>query len=436
MKLFDSNLEILALRTLLQSEKGGLSLLSRIKVEHFGTDSCKEIIGRIMVYVQNGKGIPNIELLKQDQALSEESRLLLSTPLDSLHTDEDITTCVENLNSYRNARTLYDSIKKSTELMSSKEPDIASVVAILENAVLKCRSTVEKNEMEHIDSTKPEEYDKIIDDTLSATAEEFIPSGYAYFDREYGGFGRGNVVLLAAPSGRGKSAMMMRMAVLQYMMGLNVCVISFEMTNKELRERMFSSVSKMEHQDIRLKRLIDQQKSQLKKSVKQFVDTGFGNRLTLWGSSENIDVADIAAITKHMKYDVVYIDYLNLLKQPKDKAQHEALGMLTRDAKMMAKQNDCVVLPLAQLDDESLKIKYSKAIIANCDFIWSWELNEKEREMGVIKIDQQKVRHGANTPFYLRHDLSRMLFSDYDGPEPNLKTEEKKPIPRMNIGQS
>lgn len=435
MKLYDSNLEILALRTIIQSDKGGLPMLSKLKVEHFGSDTGKEIISRVLVFVANGKGIPNIELLKQDMALSEEARVTLATHLEPLDTEEDVSVCLDGLNKYRTSRIIYESLKKSTEVMtSSKEPDVNSVLTLFENAVLRCRSSVEKSEMEHIDSNKPDDYDGMIDQTLSATAEEFIPSGFAYFDKEYGGFSRGNVVLLTAPSGRAKSAMMLRMGILQYMMGLNVCVVSFEMTNTELRERMFASVSKMDHQDIRLKRLLDQQKKLIKKAMRSFVDTGYGNRLTLWGCSENLDVNDIAASIRHMKYDVVYIDYLGLLKQPKDKQQHEALGMLTRDAKMMAKQNDCVVVPLAQLDDETLKIKYSKAIKANCDFIWSWELNEKEKEMGILKIDQQKVRHGADKPFYLRHDLSRMLFTDYDGPEPNLKMEEKKPMPRMNIG--
>jgi len=206
---------------------------------------------------------------------------------------------------------------------------------------------------------------EIVEETLSATAEEFIQSGFAHFDREYGGFNRGNVLLLAAPSGKGKSAMMLRMAILQYMMGLNVLVISFEMTNKELRERLLSSVSKIQHQDIRLKRLLDQQKDAIRKGVREFIQTGYGNRMTLWGTSENLDINDISSITRTMGYDVIYIDYLGLLKANQSKPQHEVLGDLTRDAKRMAKANNCLVVPLAQLDDETLKIKYSKAIKAN-----------------------------------------------------------------------
>lgn len=305
----------------------------------------------------------------------------------------------------------------------------------MSDSVTSCLTSTGKSEMEHIMDMSPADYDKYLDESLEGTAEDFMPSGFAYFDREYGGFSRGNVLLLAAPSGRGKSAMMQRMAMLQYMMGLNVLVISFEMTNQELRERLLSSVSKMKHQDIRMKKLIKEQKDLIRKKVKDFIQTGSGNKLTLWGTSDDMSVPEISAIVSHMNYDVVYIDYIGLLKQPVGKEQHQAYGDIVRDCKLMAKKNKQLVVPMAQLDDETLKIKYSKAIKANCDFIWGWELNQMEKEMGVLKIDQLKVRHGPENPFYLRIDLSVMEFSDYDGPIPQYAPkEEKKPMPRMNIG--
>lgn len=438
MKLNDSNLEILAIRTILQSEKGGLPLFSKLRQDYFGNDSTKEIINRIQALVNAGKGIPSIELMRLDPAITEESRILLMTQVDPLQTDDDIDTCVTKLGSYRSARIIYETYKKVSELMATPDPDVGSVISLMENSLVMARSNTEKSEMEHIMDVDPDTYMKIVEETLSSTAEEFIQSGFAHFDREYGGFNRGNILLLAAPSGKGKSAMMLRMAILQYMMGLNVLVISFEMTNKELRERLLSSVSKIQHQDIRLKRLLDEQKDAIRRGVKDFIQTGHGNKITLWGTSENMDINDISSITRTMGYDVIYIDYLGLLKANANKPQHEVLGDLTRDAKRMAKQCNALVVPLAQLDDESLKIKYSKAIKANCDFIWAWELNAKETEMGILEIKQYKVRHGPEIPFYLRIDLSRMLFTDYDGPAVNLKVEtnhsDKKPMPKMDIG--
>lgn len=435
MKLFDSNLEILAVRTLLQSPKGGLPFLSKLKLEHFGHDPAKELVARVQVMVNNGKGVPNIELLKQDMSVSENARVLLATASDVLENDSDIETCVENLNLYKNTRIVYDALKRSTELMQGNNPDINKVLEVFSNSVTSCLNSVSKTEMEHIMDTDPDTYMKLIDECLNSATEDFMPSGFRYFDKEYGGFSRGNVLLLAAPSGRGKSAMMLRMAMLQYMMGLNVLVISFEMTNQELRERLMSSVSKMQHQDIRMKRLIAEQKALIKKKFGEFVQTGANNKLTLWGTSDDMSVPEISAIISHMNYDVVYIDYIGLVKQPTGKEQHQAYGDIVRDCKLMAKKNHQLVVPMAQLDDETLKIKYSKAIKANCDFIWGWELNKMEQEMGVLKIDQMKVRHGPEKPFYLRIDLAKMEFSDYDGPEPQFAPrEEKKPMPRMNIG--
>jgi len=436
MKLYDSNLEILAVRTLLQSSKGGLPLLSKLKLEHFGHEPAKELVARVQIMVNSGKGVPNIELLKQDASVSENARVLLASPMTVLETEDDVNTCLENLGEYRNTRVVYEALKKSTELMQGNNPDIKKVIEVMAESVTKCLTAVEKNEMEHIMDLDPDAYDKYLNETLSGSADEFIPSGFLHFDRDYGGFSRGNVLLLAAPSGRGKSAMMQRMAMLQYMMGLNVLVISFEMTNHELRERLLSSVSMIDHQDIRMKRLIAEQKALCKKKFKEFVKTGAGNKLTLWGTSDDLSVPEISAIIAHMGYDVVYIDYIGLIKAPPNKEQHQVYGDIVRDCKLMGKKNNQVVVPMAQLDDETFKIKYSKAIKANCDFIWAWELNNMEKEMGVLKINQYKVRHGPENPFYLRINLAKMMFSDYDGPEPQFAPkEEKKPMPRMNIGQ-
>lgn len=441
MKLFDTNLEILAVRTLLESSHGGMPLLGKLKTELFGSDGPKQVVSRVKMLVESGREIPSIHLLRNDQALTDEARALLQTDIEPLDSPDNIDQCIDKLRQYRNARILFETIKKSTEEMMGSNPEFSKVLAMLEGAVVKCRSSEDQSEMEVISSETIDAYMKIIDETLNSQEDNFIQSGFADFDREYGGFNRGNVALLAAPSGRGKSAMMVQMAVLMYMMGLNVCVISFEMTNAELRERAFSCISKLEHQDIRLRRLIAEQKQLLKKKMRQFVDTGSNNRLVLWGTSENLDVNDIHSITKPLNFDVVFIDYLGLLKQPENKQMHEILGNLTRDCKRMAKANNQLVIPLAQLDDETLKIKYSKAIQANCDWIWAWELNQKEKEASIVCIDQMKVRHGPQKPFYLRIDLSRMTWTDHKGPVPNLKMErqdqqnnDKKPMPRMSIG--
>ncbi len=435
MKLFDSNIEILAVRTLLQSSRGGLPLLAKMRLEHFGHDPAKEIIARIQVMVNNGKGVPNIELLKQDQSVSENARVMLSSQIEVLEQEHDIESCLDSLEGYRHTRIVYETIKKSAELMQGASPDIKKALEVMSDGVTNCVSNSGKSEMEHIMDTDPDAYLKLVDESLEGELDDFLPSGFKHFDKDYGGFSRGNVLLLAAPSGKGKSAMMLRMAMLQYMMGLNVLVISFEMTNPELRERLLSSVSLMDHQDIRLKRLIKEQKDLIKKKMKDFVKTGAGNKLTLWGTSDDMSVPEIGAIVSHMGYDVVYIDYIGLVKAPQGKEQHQVLGDIVRDCKLMGKKNKQLVVPMAQLDDETLKIKYSKAIKANCDFIWAWELNKMEQEMGILKIDQLKVRHGPEKPFYLRIDLSKMQFTDYDGPEPQFAPkEEKRPMPKMNIG--
>jgi hypothetical protein len=115
-------------------------------------------------------------------------------------------------------------------------------------------------------------------------------------------------------------------------------------------------------------------------------------------------------------YDVVYIDYLSLLYNNPKKAMWENLGEHTRAAKLAANQLDCVFVLLAQLDDETNKIKYAKSIAANANFIWTWEFGDKERESGIIEVKQKKARNAGIYPFYLEVDYSIFSFKDYMGP--------------------
>lgn len=430
MKFYDSNTELMVLRTVVESQSRGMELLSKLEPSYFGSDVALEIFNRLSIVVGSGRKIPTIDVLKSDDVLSEDSRTFLSAEVNPLDEDQ-YQSVYETLAKYRKARLLRDHISNTAESLSEESPNLEKVLQQMEQTLSQCRAGIKDDEMFHICESNEQEFMDAIEEDLTPDENQFIPSGFKEFDKKTGGFKRGQVLVLAAPSGAGKSAMMGQMAANQYLMGFNICVISFEMTNEDLRMRMIANISKLNHSDVHVKRLVEQQKELVRNKSKEFVKTGLGNRLTLWGSSEDLDVKDISARTKALGFDIVYIDYIGLLKEKPGENQQKVLGDHVRDCKLASKQNSCVYAPLVQLDEETLKIKYSKAIRANSDFIWAWEKDEKNLEAGVVKVIQQKARSAQEYDFYLACDFSRMAFEDYVGLPPIEENGDKKQVPAL-----
>ena len=85
---------------------------------------------------------------------------------------------------------------------------------------------------------------------------------------------------------------------------------------------------------------------------------------------------------------------------------------------------------LAQLDDETNKVKYAKSITANANMVWTWEYGDKERESGIIEVVQRKSRGSALYNFYLETDYTILSFKDYLGPLPERDEDGKNETKR------
>lgn len=435
MKTFDTRNELLVLRTLLEPKaKFRIKALAKLGQDYFGSEVSQQVYKRIITLIQSGRSIPSIDLLKVDQVLSEEARNWLSSALEPIYEESDFSVAMEQLSAFRQARLIFDNLNYTVQEMQKDSPEIDKVKESWESTLLKCNTGLEDDEMFHVSQENIDLLVEKLELDLEGDTDDIIPTGFREFDKRTGGLKRGQTLYLASVPGGGKSTMMQQMAINQYMMGYNVCVISFEMSEEEMRARMVTNMAKVNHTDYNLKKLNDAEKQLVKRKTREIVCNELGNRMTIWSPKSDLDVTEIGMHIKPYNYDVVYIDYLGLLKMPKGKQMWEALGDHSRDAKNMARLNNSVVVPLVQFDEDSNRVKYSKAITANADFIWAWDNTLKEQESGVVEVKQIKARGGEQYNYFLQRDFSIMTFSDYSGPNPHEQTEEgkeKEELPKM-----
>jgi len=307
------------------------------------------------------------------------------------------------------------------ENLNSSKPNIPNVLTVLETVLQKCyASDEEKDEVKEYSYADKEKLIREADKELSdSSLAKLIPTGFYEFDRKTGGLVRGNVLVLASVPGGGKSAMALQMALYQYIMGYSVCIVSFEMDTSEIEGRLFSNLSRINHTEINLKKLTKAKKELILTRLGEWLDNGVhGNRFGIWTPKRELSIPQITLELKSKGYDVIYIDYLSLLYQNPKKQVWENLGEHTRAAKMAGSTLNAGIVILAQYDDESNKIKYSKAIVANANFVWAWDYGDKEKETGIVEVKQLKARNSPTYPFYLDTDYSTFSLKDYRGPLP------------------
>lgn len=88
------------------------------------------------------------------------------------------------------------------------------------------------------------------------------PTGWSFFDEWTLGLQRGELAVLVAPTGQGKTYLMCRMAVGAYALGWNPIIISFEPTIKSIYSRLDSIVARVNPKRYRTGQLTDEEYQQ------------------------------------------------------------------------------------------------------------------------------------------------------------------------------
>lgn len=442
MKAFDAAAEIQAIMTICDSEQRSF-FLGSLSQDHFGSPATKEIMQRITSLLYAGKSVPTSAVLRYDEALSDVAKSSLVTPIKPLVHESDLEALRSTLDHYRKARIILDTVSATIEKLKEPNPNINHIVMDIQGSLEKCHSDSSRSEMVHY--LPDAELQKTVAEELESADTDAIPTGFSEFDRQAGGFRRKNAVVMASVPGGGKSAMALQCAINQYYMGYNVCIISYEMSEIEIRYRLLSNIAKFDHGKIHLKKLTAANRTLINDKFAEFLASSTGNRFTIWTPERELFIPQMAQELKAYKYDAIYVDYLGLLPSFPDKPMHETLGDHTRHAKLAAKSLDAAIVLLCQFDSVESKIKYSKAVEAHANLIWAWDFAEKERQTGIIEVRQLKSRSSKVFDFYLQQDFSVMSMMDYRGPSPDeiyadddknastSKTKKRKADPKAEL---
>lgn len=293
-------------------------------------------------------------------------------------------------------------------------------------------------------------------------------TGLKAFDKAIGGFAPGEMIVLTAGTGQGKSAVMLWWAGQYLKAGANVVYATLEMSYEEVMDRYHAMITGLIVNDIRNKRLSEQNLSRyiegiianskepasqanfLRECAGSIVDRrdpkyAMGIAAKYPDKKNKFYVLDIprgcsparidreiSRLSMDSKIDVVFVDYLNIMEpnfHSKDWVREQ--GDLSKDLKAVARKTETLIFTGAQLNTSNIKegerittdnIKYARAICENSDWVIGFHRDAEDLVMKRLRLELTKHRFSAACTALLEVDFGNMQVKDLGDAEDHQAT--------------
>ena len=280
-----------------------------------------------------------------------------------------------------------------------------------------------------------------------------IPTGFKRLDNLLNGFQAGDLIIIAARPGQGKTSIGMnfiqaaafseRTTETGKKVPFSAAVFSLEMPSVQLARRMLCAVAKVDMTKANSGNLSDAEwnrlmlaKTKLDKANIYVDDTS---------ATSPVDIISKCRKLKREKgLDIVMIDYLQLMSPSKRvENRQQEISDITRNLKIAAKELNVPILLLSQLSREVEKrkekmpvmsdLRESGAIEQDADIIMflyrqyaDSDKNVTEEERNAVQLIVAKHRNGQTDTVHMRWRGSYVSFEEYDDAVPSAHTAPKE----------
>ena len=403
------------------------STITKLDESYFHTEEAREVYQHISAFFTKKGQPPNFKLLCEDGKLSEDSREFLRSANTAAKTKGQVEQLVAQLNQYRQTRLYYQLAKKLLRRLEEPKIDPDQMSDLVSEAISRIQLR-KGSEADIIHIGRDSNVRAALEDLLySEERDDCIPTGFTTFDSVNGGFFRGSLCVIAGSSGGGKSILANQLNLNQSALGYKTSLTPLEMSSPEMLARSAAALSGMSSLDIFLRRMATGERDHVWKKFTRFDKkvAKAGGRYTIFKPKEDLSIEELMAALHTFNADVVYIDYINLLKGADGDEQWKKLGQIARFGKVYAESSNKVMVLLAQLSEEG-RIRYSQAIKEHASLCWAFTATKETKERGYMNIELLKSRNQSDKPFTLKIDYAHMRVSDLT-PDEMKRIDPKKP---------
>ncbi len=187
-----------------------------------------------------------------------------------------------------------------------------------------------------------------------------IPSGWTPLDALTSGFHPGEYVLIVAPSGGGKSMGLLNWANHAQKEGYNVAYFSFEMNHWEIRMRQLSLEAEIPYLSLKTQQLNIEQTNKQEFVLRNEIATrqSMFHIIDVPKSTVGFIEAQLRQLNKIKKIDIVFIDYLGLIKPDvhiRNRQGWEIAATISEELRELARTMGIVVVTAQQVTTEGMK---------------------------------------------------------------------------------
>lgn len=354
--------------------------------------------------------LPFTSLIADDE-LSEETRNKLEQGRKKFKSETiDPTAVVRSLEKFRKFRLLNIlSSELNNALGDDSITDPSVLIDQINDTLLETQAAGKSMADSFLTLGKGFNAGKVLESILNDEEDtEYVPTGMREFDERNGGITYGSAVMIGGNTGGGKT--LIAWDVAQHMaLYESVCYVPLEMTNKQMLMRMMAAQGKVKINKIVSHQWTNSEKERAVKGVKNYqsVIKEQGNRLTLFKPSQPMSMEEVLLSLHPYNYRVIIIDYTALLKGMDGEDTWRKLDEASRAAKIYATTNSCIVILLAQLNDEG-KLRASTGMLAHFDNAFFFVANQSTKEDGFVSVSQPKARNQDPTGYELEIDYHYM----------------------------
>ncbi|MBQ8610873.1 MAG: replicative DNA helicase [Oscillospiraceae bacterium] len=238
--------------------------------------------------------------------------------------------------------------------MAGKEPDAKLLLETAEQKIYEIRRGRDQSVMQSMRSVLLETL-AYLQEITGKGESVGVPTGFGLLDRILsGGFGKSDLVILAARPGMGKTTFALNIATnVAKKAKIPVAVFSLEMSKDQLVTKILSSEAAVSSQALRTGNLTASDWQDIAVASEYM-----GNMPVFLDDTPSITTAEIKAKIRRLNQDperpdigLIVIDYLQLMNSGiKTDSRVQAVSEITRNLKILAKELQVPVLCLSQLN--------------------------------------------------------------------------------------
>ena len=385
---------------------------NKLKPEMFASDFAQDCYAEMIAMYDRGE---NVNIISLSQAL--ENRKLDPNDIRACLKD-----CISSAPTSVMMKSYADSVIKMWRSRKAKELfyHISFAPKDIDNTISEVLARLE--ELQGNKEVRSKSLKQIVKENRDNYFNEnvgknLVKTGFYKLDDCLGGLEGGDITIIGARPGVGKSAIVTQIIGQMAKKGYRVGYFNLEMNESQVYERFVSRLSELSLTRVRrAKSFLGGEEEAFNKANEEMA--GYDVIISTGSKS----VSEVRAESRHQRFDVIVIDYLQLIKADRRYANRASeVGDISKSIKGLASELHVPIILLSQLNRVSESKETKEPTMAELresgdieqdasNIILMWNVSDKNRSFKGLKVEKQ--RQGETMKEGLQFDGEHMSFRE------------------------